>query len=92
MLGDRVLVIPDDVPSESAGGIVLPDVARERMPSRGRVVSVGPGGTDKKGRLRPMTLSPGNEVVYGTLVGQPLTLNGVDHLVLRSVDIFAIDN
>ena len=83
-LDDRVVVEPLSAEETTAGGIVLPDSAKEK-PQRGEVVSVGPG---KDGNL--MTVQPGDIVLYGKYAGQELQYNGVDYLIMREDDILVI--
>ena len=83
-LHDRVVVAP--VPSEerTAGGIIIPDTAKEK-PQRGRVVAAGPGKKDE-----PTTVREGDQVLFGKYSGQEITVEGEDYLVMRESDILAV--
>ena len=83
-LHDRVIVAP--VPSEerTAGGIIIPDTAKEK-PQRGRVVAAGPGKKDE-----PTTVREGDQVLFGKYSGTEITVEGEDYLVMRESDILAV--
>ncbi len=83
-LGDRVLVKPADAETKTAGGIIIPDSAKEK-PQRGTVVAVGPGKKDE-----PTTVKAGDTVLYGKYSGTELQVDGADYLIMRESDIFAI--
>ncbi|MBP7389087.1 MAG: co-chaperone GroES [Chitinophagales bacterium] len=83
-LGDRVLVKPADAETKTAGGIIIPDSAKEK-PQRGTVVAVGPGKKDE-----PTTVKAGDTVLYGKYSGTELQVEGDDYLIMRESDIFAI--
>jgi len=83
-LHDRVVVKRLDSESKTAGGIIIPDTAKEK-PQKGNVVSVGPGTKDN-----PVTLKEGMTVLYGKYSGTELKLDGKDYLIMRESDILAI--
>ncbi len=85
-LADRVLVEPVEAESKTAGGIIIPDTAKEK-PVKGKIVAVGIGKKDE-----PMTLKPGNIVLYGKYSGTEIQVEGKDYLIMRESDIFAILN
>ncbi|NQT52272.1 co-chaperone GroES [bacterium] len=87
-LEDRVLVQPLDAEEVTAGGIVLPDAAKEK-PLRGTVIAAGPGRLNDSGERDPMNVAVGDEVVYGQYAGSEVTLDGTDYKVLREADILA---
>lgn len=87
-LDDRVLVQPLDAEEVTAGGIVLPDAAKEK-PLRGTVIAAGPGRFNDSGERDPMNVAVGDEVVYGQYAGSEVTLDGTDYKVLREADILA---
>ena len=87
-LDDRVLVQPLDAEEVTAGGIVLPDAAKEK-PLRGTVIAAGPGRLNDSGERDPMNVAVGDEVVYGQYAGSEVTLDGTDYKVLREADILA---
>ncbi len=81
---DRVVGKPTPADEKTAGGIIIPDTAKEK-PQRGEVVAVGPG---KDGNL--MTVADGDIVLYGKYSGQELTYEGTDYLIMREDDILVI--
>ena len=88
-LNDRVLVKRLETEEKTAGGLFIPDTAKEK-PSRGQVIAVGPGKIDEVGKRIPMSVAPGNEVLFNKYAGTEVKLDGVDHLVMREEDILAI--
>lgn len=82
-LHDRVVVRPAIAEETTAGGIIIPDTAKEK-PQRGTVVAAGPGG-----KAEPMTVKPGDTVLYGKYAGSELQLDGRQLLVMRQSDILA---
>ena len=83
-LADRVLVEPAPAEEKTAGGIIIPDTAKEK-PQKGTVVAVGPGKKDE-----PMTVKPGDVVLYGKYSGTEITVDGKNYLIMRESDIVAI--
>lgn len=83
-LHDRVLVRRLDEDEKTAGGIIIPDTAKEK-PQKGKVVAVGPGKKDE-----PVTVKVGDDVLYGKYAGTEIALEGSDYLIMRESDILAI--
>jgi chaperonin GroES len=83
-LADRVLVEPSPAEEKTAGGIIIPDTAKEK-PQRGKVVAVGNGKPDE-----PMTVKVGDLVLYGKYSGTELSFEGSDYLMMKESDILAI--
>jgi chaperonin GroES len=83
-LSDRVLVAPAEAEQKTAGGIIIPDTAKEK-PQKGTVVAVGPGKKDE-----PMTVKAGDSVLYGKYSGTELQLEGENYLIMKESDIYAI--
>ncbi len=83
-IADRVLVEPAAAEEKTAGGIIIPDTAKEK-PQKGTVVAVGNGKKDE-----PMTVKVGDSVLYGKYAGTEITVEGKDYLIMRESDIFAI--
>jgi chaperonin GroES len=83
-LHDRVIVKADAAEQKTAGGIIIPDTAKEK-PQRGSVIAVGAGKKDE-----PMTVAVGDAVLYGKYAGTEITLDGVDYLIMRESDILAV--
>ena len=88
-LHDRVVVKRIDAEEKTAGGIIIPDTAKEK-PQTGEVVAVGPGKTDENGKVIPMGVKPGNKVLFGKYSGQEFKLDGQDLLHMREDDIIGI--
>mgnify|MGYP003585745513 CR=1 FL=1 len=88
-LSDRVLVKRLDYEEKTAGGIYIPDSAKEK-PSQGEVIAVGPGKVGDDGKLQPMGLKKGDKVLFNKYAGTEIQLAGEDHLIMREEDILAI--
>jgi chaperonin GroES len=88
-LDDRVLVKQSEAEEKTAGGIVLPDTAREK-PQRGKVIAVGPGKLLDSGKRGEMSLKKGNEVYYGKYAGTEIKIDGEEYVILRESDVLAI--
>ncbi|NCO24675.1 MAG: co-chaperone GroES [Candidatus Infernicultor aquiphilus] len=90
-LGDRVLIKPMVEEEKTKGGIVLPDTISKEKPQVGEVLSVGPGSTNKEGKLVPMTVKKGDNVVYAKYSGTDIKDDDdEDYLLLSEKDILAI--
>jgi chaperonin GroES len=89
-LEDRIVVEPFEAEERTAGGIVLPDSAREK-PQMGKVIAVGPGKLlEKSGERAQMSVKVGDTVLYGKYSGTEIELNGEDVVILRESDVLAI--
>ncbi|HBY56556.1 MAG TPA: co-chaperone GroES [Candidatus Atribacteria bacterium] len=90
-LGDRVLIKPIFEEEKSKGGILLPDTVSKEKPQMGEVLAVGPGGTDKEGKVVPMTVKVGDKVVYAKYSGTDIKGDDEEeYLILSEKDILAI--
>jgi chaperonin GroES len=87
-LDDRVVVQPLDAEEVTAGGIVLPDAAREK-PQRGKVIAVGKGKLLDSGARGELSVAIGDEVIFGKYGGSEVEVNGEDYKILRESDILA---
>ncbi|MHC4879708.1 MAG: co-chaperone GroES [Planctomycetota bacterium] len=87
-LDDRVVVQVVDAEETTAGGIVLPDAAREK-PQRGKVVAVGPGRLLESGERAAVAVAEGDEVLFGKYGGTDIEVDGVEVKILRESDILA---
>jgi chaperonin GroES len=87
-LDDRVVVEPVDAEEKSAGGILLPDTAKQK-PQRGKVVAVGPGKVRDNGERVALTVAKGDEVIYGKYSGNDVEVDGRDLKIMRESDILA---
>jgi len=83
-LSDRVLVLPNPAEEKTAGGLFIPDTAKEK-PLMGKVVAVGPGTSEIR-----MEVKVGDQVLYGKYAGQEISVDGTDYLIMKQSDIFAI--
>jgi len=86
---DRVVVKPMDAEQKTAGGIIIPDNAKEK-PQKGEVVAVGPGKVNEKGQKIEMTLKKGDKILYGKYSGTEITMDGKEYLIVRESDVLAI--
>ena len=87
-LDDRVVVEPLEAEEKSAGGILLPDSAKQK-PQRGRIVATGPGKLNDKGERLSLAVVKGDEVFYGKYSGSDVEVNGRELKILREGDILA---
>ena len=88
-LHDRVVVKPIDAEDKSAGGIIIPDTAKEK-PSQGEIIAVGPGGRDEAGKLVPLDVQVGNRVLFGKWSGTEVKIDGVEYLIMKESDIMGV--
>lgn len=88
-LHDRVLVKRLEQEEKTAGGIIIPDTAKEK-PIEGEVVAVGPGARDEKGTLIPLEVKKGDKIVFGKWSGTEVKIDGKEMLILKESDIFGI--
>jgi len=88
-LHDRVLVKRIDAEEKSAGGIIIPDTAKEK-PMQGEVVAVGPGLRDETGKLVELGVKPGDRVLFGKWSGTEVKLNGDELLIMKESDILGV--
>lgn len=88
-LGNRVVVEPTEQEEITAGGIVLPETAKEK-PQKGKVISAGPGERDENGKRIPMDVEAGNTVLFAKYAGTEIKVEGKKLLILRESDLLAI--
>ena len=88
-LYDRIVLKRDDALSKTAGGIVLPDTAKDK-PQKGTVVSVGDGHISKDGKRNPLTLKAGDRVIFSSYAGDEITIGDDELLLLREGDVLAV--
>lgn len=86
---DRVVIKRTPEESRTAGGIIIPDTAKEK-PSQGVVVAVGPGARDDAGKIIPMTLKEGDKVLFGKWSGTEIKIDGEELLIMKETDILGI--
>ena len=88
-LHDRVLVRRVEAEEKTAGGIIIPDTAKEK-PSQGEITSVGPGGRDENGKLIPIDVKVGDRVLFGKWSGTEVKLDGVEYLIMKESDVMGV--
>ncbi|MBI5708188.1 MAG: co-chaperone GroES [Armatimonadetes bacterium] len=88
-LHDRIIVEAAALEEKSAGGILLPDTAKEK-PLKGTVLAVGPGKTLDNGKITPVDVAVGDTVLYGKYSGTEVTVGGQDYIILRQDDVLAV--
>jgi chaperonin GroES len=88
-LHDRVVVERIEAEARTAGGIIIPDNAKEK-PQEGRVVAIGPGGRDENGKLIPIDVKVGDRVLFGKWSGTEVKIDGVEYLIMKESDIMGV--
>ena len=88
-LHDRVVVTRIDAEGKTAGGIIIPDTAKEK-PTEGEVIAVGPGGRDESGKLIPIDLKAGDRVLFGKWSGTEVKIDGIEYLIMKESDIMGV--
>ncbi|MBI4775077.1 MAG: co-chaperone GroES [Deltaproteobacteria bacterium] len=88
-LNDRVLVVRIEEEQTTAGGIIIPDTAKEK-PQEGKVIAAGPGRLTEEGKRISMQVKEGDKVLFGKYAGSEMKLDGVEYLIMREDDILAI--
>lgn len=88
-LNDRVIVKRLEEEKKTAGGLIIPDTAKEK-PQQGSVVAVGPGRLDDTGKRIPMTVSQGDRILFSKYAGTEIKIDGHEHLFMREDDILGI--
>ncbi|RDE07986.1 co-chaperone GroES [Pelagibacterium lacus] len=88
-LHDRVVVRRVDSEEKTAGGIIIPDTAKEK-PSEGVIVSVGPGARDDSGKVTALDVKAGDRVLFGKWSGTEVKINGEDLLIMKESDIMGV--
>jgi chaperonin GroES len=88
-LHDRVVVKRIDAEEKSAGGIIIPDTAKEK-PQQGEIIAIGPGGRDEAGKLIPLDVAVGDRVLFGKWSGTEVKIDGVEYLIMKESDIMGV--
>jgi chaperonin GroES len=88
-LHNRLIVKRVEEDEKTAGGIIIPDTAKEK-PQQGRVISVGPGRRDDKGQIIPIEVNKGDRVLFSKYSGSEVNLDGEEHLIISEDDVLAI--
>ncbi|WP_421903081.1 co-chaperone GroES [Maridesulfovibrio sp.] len=88
-LADRILVRRLEVEEKTVGGIIIPDSAKEK-PLKGEVIAAGPGKVDDNGSRVALGVKEGDAVLFAKYAGTEISIEGVDHLIMREDDILAV--
>jgi chaperonin GroES len=88
-LHDRILVRRIDADEKTAGGIIIPDTAKEK-PQEGEVLAVGPGARDEKGALQPLDVKKGDRILFGKWSGTEIKLDGEELLIMKESDVMGV--
>ena len=88
-LHDRVVVRRIDAEEKTAGGIIIPDTAKEK-PQQGEVIAVGPGARDESGKVQPLDVQVGDRVLFGKWSGTEVKIDGEDLLIMKESDIMGV--
>ena len=88
-LGDRVVIEPLEAEEKSAGGIVIPDTAKEKQ-QKGKVIAVGKGRVNDEGKLTPLEVKTGDQVLFGRYSGTEIKIGGTEFLIVKEDDILGI--
>jgi len=88
-LNDRVIVLRVSEEQKTAGGIIIPDTAKEK-PQEGKVIAVGPGKMDESGKRTPLEVKKGDRVLFSKYSGNEIKIDGEEHVFMREDDILAI--
>ena len=88
-LHDRVLVRRIDAEEKTAGGIIIPDTAKEK-PQEGEIIAAGPGARDESGKVNPLDVQVGDRILFGKWGGTEVRLDGEDLLIMKESDIMGV--
>ncbi len=88
-LHDRVVVRRVESEEKTAGGIIIPDTAKEK-PQEGEIVAVGPGARDETGKLVPLDVKAGDRILFGKWSGTEVKIDGEDFLIMKESDVMGV--
>jgi chaperonin GroES len=88
-LDNRVIVTRVEEEQRTAGGIIIPDTAKEK-PQKGKIVAVGPGKRDDKGKRIPLEVKNGDRILFSKYAGTEIKIDGVEHIFMKEDDILAV--
>jgi chaperonin GroES len=88
-LNDRILVKRIEAETRTAGGLIIPDTAKEK-PLEGEVIAVGPGRRMDDGSVREVAVKAGERILFGKYAGDEIKLDGVEHMIVREDDVLAV--
>ena len=88
-LHDRIVVRRIEPEERTAGGIIIPDTAKEK-PQQGEVIAAGPGARDEKGMVQPLDVKPGDRILFGKWSGSEVKIDGEELLIMKESDILGV--
>ena len=88
-LHDRVVVRRIESDAKTAGGIIIPDTAKEK-PQEGEIIAVGPGARDETGKLIPLDVKPGDLILFGKWSGTEVKIDGQEYLIMKESDVMGV--
>ena len=88
-LHDRIVVSRIEAEEKTAGGIIIPDTAKEK-PQEGKIIAVGPGKRDEDGNLTPLDVKAGDRVLFAKWAGTELKVDGQDYMIMKEDDILGV--
>jgi chaperonin GroES len=88
-LHDRIVVSRIEAEEKTAGGIIIPDTAKEK-PQEGKIIAVGPGKRDEDGKLMPLGVKAGDRVLFAKWAGTELKLDGKEYMIMKEDDILGV--
>jgi chaperonin GroES len=88
-LHDRIVVRRIEADEKTAGGIIIPDTAKEK-PQEGEVLAIGPGARDESGQIQPLDVRVGDRVLFGKWSGTEIRLDGQDLLIMKEADVMGV--
>lgn len=90
-MGNRIVIKPSEAEKKTTTGIIIPDTASKARPKSGKVVFVGRGLTDTKGKVIPMQVKQGDSVVFTEWAGTEIMIEGEKHLIMKEDEVLAIE-
>jgi chaperonin GroES len=88
-LNDRLLVVRVEEEQKTAGGIIIPDTAKEK-PQEGKVIAAGPGKMDEDGKRTPLEVKKGDKILFSKYAGTEIKIDGVEHMFMKEDDILGV--
>ena len=86
---DRVMVKRVEAEEKTAGGVIIPDTAKEK-PQQGKVIAVGKGRLEKDGKVTPLDVKAGDTILFGKYAGQEIKIDGKDYLIMREEEVLGV--
>jgi len=88
-LNDRVLVVRVEEEQKTAGGIIIPDTAKEK-PQEGKIIAAGPGKTGDNGKRTPLNVKKGDKILFSKYAGTEIKIDGIEHIFMKEDDILGV--